>query len=1658
MAGEKPRSSGPAWRQQAKSPSQPASGKHDWQKSAGKQPPSPSQPWSKKIQLGLVGLGLLLVGGLIAWVVLWLRPTRPPELILVFASNAGNLGAPHNVFGQHGLKGVSDWGEAVKKADPNAELKIRWVDLATEGAAWDAWVAECKGGITHKPVKKLALYLAVHGGADSEGAFLIPHGADPADRKSLLRMSAVLGALRQLPDAQKLLILDVTQVPASWPFGIFRNDFVRELEKEQIAEIPNLVVICSSGNGQRSWVSEEWGTTIFAHYLVEGLGGAADGRRSKDGRIDVWELFDYVRENVRGWVRDNRDAFQEPILLGGDQRAQGMELVLAGKQAPRSPEEAPELKELAEAWKERDQLARRYPVGSAPHLWRCYLETLLRVEQLYRAGDTASADDLVNKQLPGIRSRIEHAAASELQSAGNSLAIASVFGTRLPADETRKLTDAFQQLWSRNLPAEKESAEMARLVQDGQPTSLPARRLLLIDLLYQRAIVQPNDLDRAADILLSPAFHDESAPRPAEAHFLVMLKRDRFSSLSADRIKQALEVRRLAEAAALGLTPGDRDSDRLPAYSEQVLSWIEKKLQEADGERQLGEDLLFASKEDDWKKADTHLKNARERYGKEQEAALALRRAFFVRDKLLAMLPYYSHWLAGQRKEDADLVSLVVSAWKELHQLDSRLAQPGADPAELARQAQKLKEQFQQRVRDPFDARCAVLAGDFPVFTQSRWHDLEELLVVPFIPAELRLKLLERSREVSRHLNAKERSDSPTRTAEEEQAQANDQARRQARLALAMIGQEWFDSSKSGTTHEGAIRDLQDLDRAKDHHRAAERTAEHWNRRLKEVQERTGKGCASADLGKAGEMLHAASRQARHLDGAAVARLGSPDPIDEGRQLRLYDLLYGQAARALSDHWFSEEKREPYFRVAGQAYLTDARRLAGKDRNDLKEADRTSRLAQAEGLAGKLHDAGRFTVKWHDGIEYRTDTPTLVVTDESSLVRHYRIEAPESVKQGYPVVWFKRGKWLQAKEEGTVREVLKRIDAKLRQDGTTDNLVPERLPKEPRSPRVDRTEHGLRGFFRGQELGLTMNVELHRLPEIVAGYQRQGPGAIAVVGDKELVDYFQGSNTAIAIVLDASNSMNAPEGKRPNRFDHALEALGEVLRLLPPQVVVSLRVFADKDGDGSNKLLWKPMRWDPSATDDWIQKLRKDVTPLGYTPLIDSTVNAQNDFPPGFGGSRSVVVITDGADTSSKKTTEQFRKQWDRKIPISLIGFDLDKTEVEKSAEFRKTVEDLGGKYYPAKGSKELAARLKEAMLGMGFWLEKAKTGEPVAGGEISGPGEGLRWIRGIQAGRYSLQMRIKGTEFTHRAVEIEPGDFLMVRVSRRGEDLHFEPNVYWKSAKAVLISPLQPPVESGDWSAAVFQNQYQRGSGALELMATLERSRVSKLPEGIKGTVLQAKPKLTLFEVRPQGNKDLPPVALRYHNLARYPAPAWGLEVPAWPTLNAQPVPSVLETWWSDPDDDRDRDPGLSTHPYATLVRAGVHFDLGVRKKVQAKIGRDEYREITLESITVQKAPASLVVRLSYDPKDGPFLVRVRDDVTKEGHLFAAHEHSFYTQAGRYTGVFPGWTGSEERLKTLALEVVSVRGFKEFAEKSGFHARTVLGSPADQNRPPPVP
>jgi hypothetical protein len=260
-----------------------------------------------------------------------------------------------------------------------------------------------------------------------------------------------------------------------------------------------------------------------------------------------------------------------------------------------------------------------------------------------------------------------------------------------------------------------------------------------------------------------------------------------------------------------------------------------------------------------------------------------------------------------------------------------------------------------------------------------------------------------------------------------------------------------------------------------------------------------------------------------------------------------------------------------------------------------------------------------------------------------------------------------------------------------------------------------------------------------------------------------------------------------------------------------------------------------------------------------------------------------------------------------------------------------------------------------------------------------------------------------------------------------------------------------KPTLRGGDWRSTVLVHQ-RVGAAGLRMLTTLE-----KQPARQEATVRQVRPAIVWFEVQPTEGND--PFSLRWGSVPGYPAPTWGLSVPAWPVrqdTNSLPPP-IIRAWWS------------AERPDPT-ARLGVRDILKARDHPVAVLAGDEKASVDsvrVEKRQVRKGPGfsapieehwCLVVRVSH-PAGRPFLPRLEGLPDPLGE-----EHRFYTRANKSVSIywFAGVTTEDRMLDRLGelngLQLLSVAALKTEASQLGHHVEfNRLSAPA-ATPPPPQP
>ncbi len=145
----------------------------------------------------------------------------------------------------------------------------------------------------------VVFYFSGHG---LKGAFL-PHDYDDNDVK--IEYSEINDLLAACPAKHKLVIGDACFVGSLWASKSVETSLFKKTEEEKnegfFRELnrsaPGTAFLLSSSADEESFEISSYGRSIFTHYILEGLKGAANS--NDDDIITVTELFEYAEANVR---------------------------------------------------------------------------------------------------------------------------------------------------------------------------------------------------------------------------------------------------------------------------------------------------------------------------------------------------------------------------------------------------------------------------------------------------------------------------------------------------------------------------------------------------------------------------------------------------------------------------------------------------------------------------------------------------------------------------------------------------------------------------------------------------------------------------------------------------------------------------------------------------------------------------------------------------------------------------------------------------------------------------------------------------------------------------------------------------------------------------------------------------------------------------------------------------------------------------------------------------------------------------------------------------------------------------------------------------------------------------------------------------------------
>jgi hypothetical protein len=1561
-----------------------------------------------KRTVALVSLVILAVG--VGLVVYWLRPIKPASLVLIGSGYESNLLLPNNVHGWNGLRALEK--EVATKEDFQDLLHFRLepptkmhqvgdgpVELKEQGWSelWD------KINIGAYKEKTVVVFISLHGMADDQKAYLLPNVTGKQKKsfmQSRVALDDVLDSLKKVKNKKVALILDVSQVEANWPTGMLHNDFIERLQDKYEKEITandNLVVIASAGPDQRSWASDELQRSAFAHFVALGLKGAG---HPKGANVSAFSLFDYVKTKVDAWAQTNRARKQTPILLGGESRAKGIDLVHIEEPAEEKMPAPPALDETAlkaEWVKWKDLKETQAPYVHSPQIWRLYQDTMLRYEQIVRAGDpTGKAADLKNT-LEKLHSdlTVSRSLTGAYPSLGNSIPMFRLLGYRPASDvsdpKLREFLVSLRQFDNAKPETLEEKTKLlARFREKSQLDKQYLRSRFAALILKDLQGRLPRERDRLYEIE-----NELGAPmRPVEGQLLRMLQ-DADDKLDPATIKLVLDVRVLAEETALSAF-GDGTGE---LYAEAIYPWIRADIDSADKLRRAAQDELFGDSATENASAVKKLDDARKQYEQAAARAKKLRTAFALRDEVAAELPYLAAWLASapplsdQNKIELQNLQLAtqelgISLGKLTKALDAedRKALPTAElTTQIDGDLKAIREEFQNTCE-----RLKTLAGQ-----QKNWHAIDAALAVPPPGADiaLRLDLLRRQRDIAGKLLNNQDLEGKT----EKEDAIDVRAKRQRDMLRACIK---------------PAEDIRGLDKEN----LDDKAREFFFKLPEQILTKTD--LAEGD----GPDLVAAANGCRVIPGAFVDQLKDDsgkrvNPVDRLRRLRIGELLCRLAERTLEDHWFEPgpNRVEPYYEFAGKAYLASARGLF--DDGQMPEAfgKRVERLKNKFTLQ-KLQIAKLKELYW---------------TTESNFSFDYRVMADKDLPQGTPMIWLEVTKGKVTEKAWPRKPMTSWPDFK-------DAFV---LDKSKFAGEGDVTIN-LHAYYRGQHV-VQSSPAIRSQPDVIARHFPAPKDASIAVRMDASFDF-----GAISIVLDNSGSMKYRHPKKGDkdevakknageerRFDFALRGLGHVLRKIPDNTELSIFTLGRKEGTGYKTgaaVFREPTRWQQKTEFNELLASLYDLPGDIGSPIAETVIKSMEEgFSKDFKGPKVVLVLTDGDDNVSysdegpnnrnRRIVDELKRANERHpditvVVVCFIDKNVNADEFRSAESQFKVVETfkLPGKFMDVSEGDKIGAIIEDLIrprLLLSF-------NDNVAPHPINYHNDrALNW-KEVPPGDYKA--------FVPRTLSknvidlnLDPPQKLFMVLTREDEKL---------TLRRGLVST-QPETESrgairkerAGWYVSLVENE-NKGlmTTVLKELLVIEKKQTEEY------RIRQVHPGFVWVELDAV-NGQKPDRTLYWWKDWNVPAPAFRLEMRDWP---ANVNPKVSTWFWP-----KDKGELLADEKLVTRTRRVVPH----REPLSTVVGQtpivesvewDENREV--DSPTGAKIKRKcLVVRVRY-PEGKPVWIDLDQRLPGIGS-----EHHYFSKARSCTAYFYGISKLEGNEANLVL--LHLNAFKAAAQEANF-------------------
>jgi hypothetical protein len=271
---------------------------------------------------------------------------------------------------------------------------------------------------------------------------------------------------------------------------------------------------------------------------------------------------------------------------------------------------------------------------------------------------------------------------------------------------------------------------------------------------------------------------------------------------------------------------------------------------------------------------------------------------------------------------------------------------------------------------------------------------------------------------------------------------------------------------------------------------------------------------------------------------------------------------------------------------------------------------------------------------------------------------------------------------------------------------------------------------------------------------------RLGRLAVQATGDPLAMNQFE-------LILDASGSMQYQHQKIDGRLkiDVAKDVVAEIIRALPEDALVALRVYGHRiregqPGDCEDSELMVPFRkLDKSRLLKTVQNIRA----LGTTPIAYSLREVAGDFAE-VTGEKMLILVTDGKEecggNPSGAVSELMAKGL--KVRLNVVGFAL--ADADTKREMEKVAQLTGGLFFDARDAAGLRKAIEQS-LAVSYDVLDA-TGKKVDAGVVGG--------KAIQLpeGTYTAVVRAVGGAITIQDVRIASDKSTQIELKKEGQKI----------------------------------------------------------------------------------------------------------------------------------------------------------------------------------------------------------------------------------------------------------------------------------------------